>query len=111
MGFLDKMKDTAQQVTDKARDLGETGKDKVGELQLKRKVEGLEREIGALVVARRRGSAPDDADALIDAKVAEIAAAEEEIARQGAKRAEESGPNGDAGGPTDGTGPSDTPTA
>jgi hypothetical protein len=80
MGLLDKVKETAGKVTEKAKEGVELGKDKVGDLKLKREIESLHEEIGALVVAKERGDAPDDADTRITAKVSEALELEARLA-------------------------------
>lgn len=80
MGLLDKVKETAGKVTEKAKEGVELGKDKVGDLKLKKEIEARHEEIGALVVAKQRGDAPDDADTRIAAKVSEVLELEAKIA-------------------------------
>jgi hypothetical protein len=79
MGFLDKAKDAAGKAADKAKQATAQGKEKVEDMRLQKKVDGLAEEIGKLVVLQKRGSAPADADAQIDAKVAEITELEQQI--------------------------------
>jgi len=98
MGFLDKVKDVADKSLDKAKQATAAGKEKIEDVRLQKKIDGINQEIGKLVVAQRRGEAPSDADAQIDAKVAEIAALERQIAENSA------GP----GTATEGGGASDT---
>ena len=73
MGFLDKVKETTNKVADQAKHATAVGKEKLDDTLLQKKINGLCQDIGALVVAQRRNEAPDDANAQIDAKVAEIA--------------------------------------
>lgn len=73
MGFLDKVKDAAGKAADQAKHATAVGKEKLEDARLQKKINELCQEIGALVVAQRRNEAPDDANAQIDAKVAEIA--------------------------------------
>ena len=79
MGFLDKAKDVAGKAADKAKHATAVGKEKVEDLRLQKKIDELCEEIGKLVVAQKRNEAPDDADAQIDAKVAEIADLEKQM--------------------------------
>ena len=79
MGFLDKVKDAAGKAADQAKHATAVGKEKLDDARLQRKINDLCQEIGALVVAQRRNEAPADADAQIDAKVAEIAQVEEQM--------------------------------
>jgi len=78
MGFMDKVKETANKAADTAKQATAAGKDKYDDLRALKKIEDLHQEIGALVVAQRRGEA-SDADAQIDAKIAEITQIEQEI--------------------------------
>jgi len=73
MGFLDKVKDAAGKAADQAKNATAVGKEKLEDTRLQRKINDLCQEIGALVIAQRRNEAPADANAQIDAKVAEIA--------------------------------------
>jgi hypothetical protein len=79
MGFLDKAKDAANKAADKAKQATAVGKEKIEDVQLNKKISKAAEEIGRLVVAQRRNEAPADADAQIDAKVAEIADLEAQI--------------------------------
>jgi hypothetical protein len=78
MGFLDKVKDAAGKAADQAKHATAVGKEKIEDARLQKKINELCEQIGALVVAQRRGEAPD-ADAQIDAKVAEIVELEAQI--------------------------------
>jgi hypothetical protein len=80
MGFLDKVKDAAGKAADQAKHATAVGKEKIEDVRLQKKINELCTEIGALVVAQRRNEAPEDADGQIDAKVAEIAEIEKQIA-------------------------------
>lgn len=97
MGFLDKVKDVADKSLDKAKQATAAGKEKIEDVRLQKKIDGINQEIGKLVVAQRRGEAPPDADAQIDAKVAEIA----ELERQIAENAAEPGTAPEGGGASD----------
>ena len=79
MGLLDKVKDVAGKAADQAKHGLAVGKEKIEDTKLKKQVEDLLQEIGELVVMSRRGEAPADADAQIDAKVAKIAELEAAI--------------------------------
>ena len=83
MGFLDKMKDAASKATEQAKHATAVGKEKLDDTLLQKKINGLCQDIGALVVAQRRNEAPADADAQIDAKIAEIAELEKQQASNG----------------------------
>jgi hypothetical protein len=80
MGFLDKVKDTATKTVDQAKQATAAGKEKLEDRSLQKKINDLQQEIGALVVAQRRNEAPDDAATRIDVKVAEIAEIEAQMA-------------------------------
>ena len=79
MGFLDKVKDAAGKAADQAKHATAVGKEKLEDVRLQKKINDLCEEIGALVVAQRRNEAPAEADAQIDAKVAEIAELEKQM--------------------------------
>jgi hypothetical protein len=84
MGFLDKVKETTGKVTEQAKQVAAAGKDKIDDARLQKQIKSLQEEIGALVVASRRGQAPADLDAQIDAKVAEITDLEAQVEANGA---------------------------
>ncbi|MCZ7531557.1 MAG: hypothetical protein M5U31_15195 [Acidimicrobiia bacterium] len=74
---MDKVKETASQVTEKSKDLTEKGKDKVEDSKARKRIKELEREIGGIVYVQRSGVAgaagtDDDGNDAIDALVAEI---------------------------------------
>ena len=85
MGFLDKAKDMAGKAADKAKEATAAGKEKYEDSRLQKKIDEACEEIGRLVVAQRRGEAPEDADAQIDAKIEEIAALEKQMEENSAK--------------------------
>jgi len=97
MGFLDKVKDVAGKAADQAKHATAVGKEKIEDARLQKKIEGLCEEIGKLVVAQRRGEAPADADAQIDAKVAEIAEIEKQIEANDVAKDEPDAPDAAAG--------------
>ena len=80
MGLLDKVKDAAGKAADQAKHGIAVGKEKIEDTKLKKQIEELLQEIGDLVVQTKRGAAPADAEAQIDAKVAKIAELEAAIA-------------------------------
>jgi len=84
MSLLDTLKDAAGKAAEGAKHATAVGKEKVDDLRLHKRIGDLCREIGALVVKQRRNVAPADADAQIDAKIAEITELEEQIARNAA---------------------------
>jgi hypothetical protein len=65
---------------DKAKKIAEQGKGKLEDIRELKAVNDLYAEIGRLAVAQKRGSAPADADAQIEAKIAEITKLEQENA-------------------------------
>jgi len=80
MSFLDKVKDTATKAADQAKQATAVGKEKLEDRSLQKKINELQQEIGALVVAQRRNEAPDDAATRIDVKVTEIGELEQQMA-------------------------------
>lgn len=78
MGFLDKVKETAGKAAEQAKHATAVGKEKLDDARLQKKINDLCQEIGALVVAQKRGEAPD-ADAQIEAKIAEIGEVEKQM--------------------------------
>jgi hypothetical protein len=91
MGFMDKVKDTASKAADSAKQATAAGKEKLEDRTLSKKINELEQEIGALVVAQRRNDAPDDAASRIDVKVAEITELEAQMASNSPKSSDGSG--------------------
>ena len=92
MGLLDKVKDVAGKAAEQAKHATEVGKEKLEDRKLAKQVETLLQEIGDLVVQQRRGSAPADADAQIDAKIAEITEAEAQMEANAAEAAADAPP-------------------
>jgi hypothetical protein len=81
MGFLDKVKDTAKTVGDKAKQGVEVGQEKLEDAKLKKKISTSKEEIGGLVYQQRTGTGGPATDAEIDRLVGEIKSAEEELAK------------------------------
>ena len=75
MGLLDKVKEQAGQIAEKAQQGVAQGKDKLDEIQAHKKGEGLLRDLGAAYFAKVRSggsqAAVDEAVAAMDAHVAE----------------------------------------
>src|SRR4051812_25562068 len=90
MGLLDKVKETAGKAADSAKHATAVGKEKIEDARLQKKIKDLCEEIGTLVVAQRRNEAAPDADAQIDAKVAEIADLEKQIEANAVEKPEAS---------------------
>jgi hypothetical protein len=72
MGLLDKAKDAAKTVGDKAKEAVDAGSDKVDEVKTKRKIGELKEELGGIVFLQKTSGAPVDADAQITRIVGEI---------------------------------------
>jgi hypothetical protein len=79
MGFLDKVKDTANKAAEQVQKAAETGQDKLEESKLKKKVGDLKEELGGVVYGQRVGAIPAG-DEEITRLVAEITAVETELA-------------------------------
>ena len=72
MGFLDKVKSTAQQAGDKAQKGVKAGRGKVDDARTKKKIEGLQQELGALAYAKHTGTADADFETEVERIVNEI---------------------------------------
>lgn len=83
MALIDKVKAQAAQLAQKAQEAGKAGQAKLEDVQLKRRVDGLYRELGAAVYAQRAGHATDNA-AEVDRLVDELAKIEAENGPLGA---------------------------
>ncbi len=79
MGLLDKVKDAAGKAAEGAKHATAVGKEKIEDARLQKKITELCEEIGRIVLQQHRGEAAADADAQIDAKVAEIGDLERQI--------------------------------
>jgi hypothetical protein len=80
MGFMDKVKDTANKAAEQAQKAAETGKDKLEEQKLKKKVGDLKEELGGIVYAQRTGNPVANAEADITRIVGELQATEAGLA-------------------------------
>lgn len=80
MGFLDKVKDTANKAAEKVQQGAEAAQDKLEETKARKRVGDLKEELGGVVYAQRTGTASDDAEAEIVRLVGEIQAVEAELA-------------------------------
>jgi hypothetical protein len=78
MALMDKMKAQAAQLAQKAQEAGKAGQSKIGDVQAKRRADGLLRELGAAVYAQRSGSATGDTSGEIDRLVGELTKLETE---------------------------------
>lgn len=79
MGLLDKVKESAKTVGEKAQQGVKAGQEKIEDARLKKKIENLKEEIGGIVYQQRTGASVPNADADIDRLVGEIKAAESEL--------------------------------
>lgn len=79
MGLLDKVKDVANKATEQAKHGIAVGKEKVEDAKLRKQIDETLEAIGRIVVRQRRGEAPADADAQIDAAVQQITDLEAQI--------------------------------
>ena len=80
MGFMDKVKDTANKAAEQVQKAAETGQDKLEETKLKKKVGDLKEELGGIVYTQRTGTPADNAEAEISRLVGEIQATEAGLA-------------------------------
>ena len=80
MGLLDKAKDAAKVVGDKAQEGLKAGQEKVDEVKTKKQIDGYKEEIGGIVFLQRTGAAAATADADIDKLVGQIQEAEARLA-------------------------------
>jgi hypothetical protein len=80
MGLLDKAKDAAKTVGDKAQEGLKAGQEKVDEVKTKKQISDLKGELGGIVYQQRCEQAPANAEAEIDRIVAAITAAEATLA-------------------------------
>jgi len=79
MGLLDKAKDAAKTVGEKAKEGVAAGQEKVGDMKAKKRISDLKEELGGIVYAQRTGGAAPNAEAEITRIVAEITEAEAEF--------------------------------
>lgn len=80
MGFLDKAKDAAKTVGDKAQEGLKAGQAKIDETKAKHEISERKEALGELVYAQRTGTAPADAEAQITRLVDEIKDYEAQLA-------------------------------
>jgi hypothetical protein len=72
MSLLDKAKDAAKTVGEKAKQGVEAASDKVDEVTTKKRVDGLKQELGGIVYLQRTGTPPENAEAEISRLIGEI---------------------------------------
>ena len=80
MGLLDKAKDAAKTVGEKAKEGVAAGQEKVDDMKSKKKIGDLKEELGGIVYAQRTGGAAADAETQITRIVGEIKEAEAQLA-------------------------------
>jgi predicted nucleic acid-binding Zn-ribbon protein len=80
MSLLDKAKEAAKTVGEKAQVGIKAGQEKIDEAKTKRHVNDLKEEIGGIVYTQRTGTPAADAEAEITRLVAEIKEAEASLA-------------------------------
>lgn len=78
MGFLDKAKQQATQLAQKAQEGVKTGQAKLDQVQAKKKEDALLRDLGAVVFADKTGRATGDTAAEIERLVGELRSHEAE---------------------------------
>ncbi|MDA8381034.1 MAG: hypothetical protein M0020_09450 [Actinomycetota bacterium] len=78
MGFMDKVKEGAAQVASKAQDAGKAGQAKLEEVQAKRRLDALLRDLGAVVYLDKAGRGSDNAESEAVDLISQIEATEKE---------------------------------
>jgi hypothetical protein len=76
MGLLDKAKDAAKTVGEKAQEGVKAGQDKVDKMKAKQKISDLKEELGGIVYQQQTGATVLNADTEITRLVGEIQQAE-----------------------------------
>ncbi len=79
VGILDKAKEAAKTVGDKAKDGVAAGQEKVDGGRTKRRINDLKEELGGIVFLQRTGNPPVDADARMNRIVEDIKGAEAKL--------------------------------
>jgi len=77
MPLFDRVKAQAQQVAQKAQEAGKAGQAKIDELQTRRRVDSLYRDLGAAYYGEKTGKGANPAE--VDRLVAEITTLEAEL--------------------------------
>src|SRR5207247_416799 len=77
MGFMDRVRATAEKAAEKAHRGVEQGQHKISEVQEKRRLDGLLRDLGAAVYLDRAGRATPDITSEIERLLASVREAEE----------------------------------
>ena len=76
MGFLEQLRQSADELAHWAAEAGKVGAARLEELAARRRADSLLRELGALTYAERTGEGRPDAEAEVDRLVAAVADAE-----------------------------------
>ena len=79
MGLLDKAKEAAKTVGDKAKEGVAAGQEKVDDLKTKKRISDLKEELGGIVYTQRSGGAAPNAETEITRIVGEIKQAETQL--------------------------------
>jgi hypothetical protein len=77
MGFMDKIKEASQNVAAEAKKATAQGKEKLEDLQAKKKMDEAAKKIGYLIYREKTEGTPPDAE--VDALVAEMKSLQEQI--------------------------------
>lgn len=80
MGLLDKAKEAAKTVGEKAKEGVAAGQEKVDDMKSKKRISDLKEELGGIVYSQRSGGAAANAETEITRIVGEIKTAEAELA-------------------------------
>ena len=80
MGILDKAKEAAKTVGEKAKEGVAAGQEKVDDMKTKKKISELKEELGGIVFTQRTGAPPANAESEIARIVGEIKDAEAHLA-------------------------------
>ncbi|CAN5684427.1 hypothetical protein BH24ACT26_BH24ACT26_02080 [soil metagenome] len=80
MGLMDRLKETAQEVATEAKKAGVQAQSKLGEVQLRRRLDDSAKQLGYLIFRERAQGTPAGSDA--DTLINQMRDLEEELARQ-----------------------------
>lgn len=97
MSFMDKVKSAAQDVAAEAKKAGAQGQEKLGEVQTRRKLDDLAKQLGWLVYRERAENVPAGADA--ERLVAEMKELDARLESRGPLSPEVSSEPAEASGP------------
>lgn len=95
MGFMDKMKQQASALAEKAQEGAKVGQERLSQLQAKRQSDAMLLELGGLVYLSRTGRAPEGAEVRIDELVSRLG---EHEAENGPVSVTGAGPDGGTSG-------------